>query len=221
MAAKFNGDCVRDGLTRGARAASGFCFVATACFGGEGREGLLNVSDRRDLLGKTLPYKIVLALACFLGFSCTAAFAQLPSAVGWTALPVSTSLEGSGACPANNFGGDPYPFADNCQNVIRTWNGAVADTNQNRLIIWGGGHGNYYGNEIYSLNLTANPITLTRVKDPTVPTNFANRENCIDGIPPGSPNFAPNSRESYGGLAFIPGPYEMFIEGGSVACLEG
>jgi hypothetical protein len=112
-------------------------------------------------------------------------------------------------------------FADNCQNVIRTWNGAVADTIGNRLIIWGGGHGNYYGNEIYSLNLTANPITLTRLKDPTVPTNYANAATCVDGIPPGSPNFAPNSRESYGGLEFLPGPNRMMIFDGSLACTQG
>jgi hypothetical protein len=139
--------------------------------------------------------------------------AQLPTAIGWTALPASTSLLGSGACPPNNFEGDPFQFTELCANVIRAWSGAIADTTANRLIIWGGGHMNYYGNEIYSLNLTANPITLTRLKDPTVPTNYANSQNCIDGIPPGSPNFAPNSRESYGGLAFIPGPYRLFVEG--------
>jgi hypothetical protein len=147
--------------------------------------------------------------------------AQIPTGTGWTALPASTSLQGSGACPPNYFDGDTFPFGELCANVIRAWSGAIADTTANRLIIWGGGHMNYYGNEIYSLNLTANPITLTRVKDPTVPTNYANNETCIDGIPPGSPNFAPNSRESYGGMEFIPGPYQMFIEGGSLACLLG
>src|SRR5271155_2392906 len=205
MPAKFDADCVREGV------------LAASCFWGDEREGLLIIPARRDFLRKTLPYKILLALAFLLGFSCAPAFAQLPSAVGWTALPASTSLEGSGACPANNFGGDPYPFADNCQNVIRTWNGAVADTNLNRLIIWGGGHGNYYGNEIYTLNLTANPITLTRVKDPTVPTNYADAATCVDGIPPGSPNFAPNSRESYGGLEFLTGPNRVKVFGGSLA----
>ena len=178
-------------------------------------------SDRRDLGWKTLPYKTFAGLVFCLSLFCAPAFAQLPSAVGWTALPSSTSLELSGACPANNFGGDPYPFADNCQNVIRTWNGAVADTIGNRLIIWGGGHGNYFGNEIYSLNLTANPITLTRLKDPTVPTNYADAATCVDGIPPGSPDFAPNSRESYGGLEFLPGPDRMMIFDGSLACTQG
>ena len=145
----------------------------------------------------------------------------LPTGIGWHALPIATSLENSGACPPNGFGGDPYQFADNCQNVIRTWNGAIADTTTNRLIIWGGGHDNYFGNEIYSLNLIANPITLTRVKDPTVPTNFANDANCIDGIPPGSPNFAPNAREGYGGLVFLPTPNRLMILDGSLACIQG
>jgi len=148
------------------------------------------------------------------------AAAQLPTALGWSPLPSSTSLLGSSACPPNNFEGDPFMFAEFCQNVIRTWNGAIADTTADRLIIWGGGHNNYYGNEIYSLNLTANPITLVRLKDPTIPTNYSDSQNCIDGIPPAKPN-APNSREDYGGLAFIPGPYQMFIEGGSLACLLG
>ncbi len=159
------------------------------------------------------------AALCLASFAAPA-HAQLPSAVGWTALPAATSLEGSGQCPPNGFGGDPYPFATNCQNVIRTWNGAIADTTANRLIIWGGGHDNYFGNEIYTLNLTANPITLTRVKDPTIPTNYANAANCVDGIPPSDAD-APNSRESYGGLAFLPGPYRMMILDGSLACING
>jgi hypothetical protein len=147
--------------------------------------------------------------------------AQLPTALGWSALPPTTSLQGSGACPPNNFGGDPYLFTRFCSGVIRPWSGAIADTTANRLIIWGGGHDNYYGNEIYSLNLLANPITLTRLKDPTVPSNFSNSQNCIDGIPPGSPDFAPNTRESYEGLAFISSADRMMILNGSLACYLG
>lgn len=164
--------------------------------------------------------EFILGLGLALGLFGLPAWGQLPTAVGWTALPASTSLEGSGKCPPNGFGGDPYPFADTCQNVIRSWNGAIADTTANQLIIWGGGHTNYYGNEIYSLSLTANPIALTRVKDPTVPTNYANAANCVEGIPPDAAN-APNSREDYGGLAFIPGPYRMMILDGSLACTNG
>jgi hypothetical protein len=144
----------------------------------------------------------------------------LPSGIGWHALPSNTVLQASGACPPNNFGGDPFLFAESCGNVIRSWSGAIADAtaNANRLLIWGGGHRNYFGNEIYSLNLNEIPITLTRLKDPTIPTNFANRSNCVDGIPPGSSDVAPNSRENYGGLAFIPGAYQMYTVNGALAC---
>ncbi len=191
----------------------------TACgSGGEVRPGSRHVPVASRFYSSA---QVIGALALSLAFFAPPTRAQLPTAIGWTALPTATSLAGSGECPPNNFGGDPYPFADNCANVIRTWNGAIADTIANRLIIWGGGHDNYFGNEIYSLNLLANPITLTRLKDPTVPTNYANRANCVDGIPPGSPDFAPNSRESYGGLAFIPSANRMMIFDGSLACTQG
>ncbi|MBS0367256.1 MAG: hypothetical protein JSR67_15695 [Proteobacteria bacterium] len=144
--------------------------------------------------------------------------AQMPTTLGWTALPASTSLQGSGACPPNYFGGDPFAFASNCQNVIRAWNGAVADTQGNRLIIWGGGHNNYYGNEIYALNLGANPITLTRLKDPTIPTNYANSANCVESLPPGSTGFAPNSREVYEGMAYIANAGVLYMLNGALAC---
>jgi hypothetical protein len=165
----------------------------------------------------------LLTIACgFLAVSgLRPAQGQIPTTIGWTALPASTSLQSSGACPPNNFGGDPFLFTEYCENVIRAWNGAVADTRANRLIIWGGGHNNYYGNEIYSLNLAANPITLTRLKDPTVPTNYANSRNCIESIPPGTTGFAPNSREDYEGLAFIPSADVMYMINGSLACLQG
>jgi hypothetical protein len=144
----------------------------------------------------------------------------LPTGVGWHELPSNTLLQASSACPPNNFGGDPFLFAESCGNVIRSWSGAVADTTANRLLIWGGGANNYYGNEIYSLNLTAIPITLTRIKDPTVPTNFSNSENCVESIPPGTSHVAPNSRANYGGMAFLPGPDVLYILNGSLACLQ-
>ncbi|MFZ0736452.1 MAG: hypothetical protein WBL70_01380 [Candidatus Acidiferrales bacterium] len=178
-------------------------------------------SEKRCAASRGVPW-LVAALAISLSiFFPQSLHAQLPPSLGWTALPATTSLSGSGACPPDGYGGDPYPFAEYCQNVIRAWSGAIADTTGNRLIIWGGGHINYYGNEIYALNLTANPITLLRLKDPTVPTNYANDANCVDGIPPGSPNFAPNSRESYEGMAFVANLDLMYITGGALACLNG
>jgi hypothetical protein len=145
----------------------------------------------------------------------------LPTGIGWHALASNTMLQASGACPPDNFGGDTFPFTEQCSSVIRSWSGAIADTTANRLIIWGGGANNYYGNEIYSLNLSANPVTLTRVKDPTVPTNYANSQDCVESIPPGTTDASPNSRSSYGGMAFLPGAYVMYIVDGALACRAG
>lgn len=163
------------------------------------------------------PTIIVLLLLLLAAFS-QPLHAQIPTTIGWTPLSATTALTASGACPPNDFGGDPFQFSALCQNVIRAWGGGIADTTANRFIIWGGGHNNYYGNEIYSLNLAANPITMTRLKDPTVPTNYSNSVNCVESIPPGTSDFAPNSRESYGGLAFLPVPDVMYILNGSLAC---
>src|ERR1035437_3856207 len=76
---------------------------------------------------------------------------------GWQDLP-NTQLQT--VCPPNNFqpaggGMPPYNFSDNCHYVYDAWNSAAADTKRNRLIVWGGGHAAYPGNEVYSLDMTA------------------------------------------------------------------
>ena len=48
--------------------------------------------------------------------------------------------------------------------VIAPWGGAAFDTTRNRLIVRGGGHGDYSGNEIYSFSLDT--LTWTRLTGP-------------------------------------------------------
>src|SRR5882724_309805 len=74
----------------------------------------------------------------------------IPSTLGWYEIP-NTKLRS--VCPPNGFGGSGYAFADNCWTVLEAWNSAAMDTARNRLIIWGGGHSDYSGNEIYALDL--------------------------------------------------------------------
>lgn len=77
---------------------------------------------------------------------------------GWDELP-NTHMRY--VCPPNTT---EYNFADRCNNAINAWSGGVLDTLRNRLLIWGGGHGDYYGNEVYALNL--NGFTFSRLTDP-------------------------------------------------------
>ncbi len=130
---------------------------------------------------------------------------------GWNTLP-NTMLQN--VCPPDFFGGQDYAFYDNCANVIRAWSGGVADTTRNRIIIWGGGHQNYYGNEVYSLNLNDNPQTLTRLNDPS-PINTS--QICIPTLSDGNPN----SRETYSNLVYMQHVDKMFSFQGALACGDG
>ena len=135
----------------------------------------------------------------------------IPSSLGWYQIP-NTKLKN--VCPPNNFGGSGYPFTDMCQNVTEAWNSAVFDTTRNRLIIWGGGHGDYYGNEIYALNL--NTLTIQRITDPGLP--LGSETTCQEAI---AGSIQPNSRHTYDGITYMPNVDRMFAFGGSLACGGG
>jgi len=131
---------------------------------------------------------------------------------GWTKL-TGTTLKGGSEnatpCPANNFNGYGYSYADSCQNVYNAWNSAVADLNRNRLIIWGGGHADYGGNEIYSLELSTKPQELIRLDPPSPPNNTT---NCVETLADGRPN----SRHTYDGIVYMPNADQMVSFGGSL-----
>ena len=111
-------------------------------------------------------------------------------------------------CPANNFGGLPYPFASMCGNVVNAWSGGTADTRRNRLVIWGGGHGDYQGNEIYALNLTAAPPTMTRLTNPSAWNYSVSYEVNPDGTP--------TSRHTYNDLVYLPVQDALFSFSGGL-----
>jgi hypothetical protein len=120
---------------------------------------------------------------------------------GWYSAP-NSRLES--VCPAAT---KEYDFPGRCRYVIAAWNGGVADTKLNRLIIWGGGHADYAGNEIYAFD----PISLRmqRLNDPS-PINSTGK--CVETLSDGKPN----SRHTYAGLAYIAHVNQMFSFGGSL-----
>ena len=147
---------------------------------------------------------------------------------GWEELP-NTTLNAQ--CPEDGFNGasnpingDPmYDFPFFCQNVTAAWSGAALDTTRNQLYIWGGGHMNYLGNEIYALNLNSVP-TMSRLTDPglleyetTLPQEhlselpvLVNNELIYNGT-------QPKSRETYDGMVYLPIPDKLWAWSGSLA----
>ena len=135
-------------------------------------------------------------------FTTTAAGTSLvPYRIGWTELP-NTKL--NAVCPHDS---PDYPFSKNCFQVVGAWSGGIADIARNRLIIWGGGHNDYFGNELYFLDLADQK--LKRLNDPSPIATGTKDVELSD--------HTPNSRHTYGGLAHLAHADRMFVYGGSPA----
>lgn len=137
-----------------------------------------------------------------------AAAQDIPPALGWHELP-GTTLRA--VCPPNNFNGSSYDFYDSCRMVTMAWNSAVMDTRRNRLIVWGGGHGDYLGNEVYAVDLQ--PLKVSRLTDPGLPLPKG-KGDCPEAIVNGT---QPNSRHTYDAIAYIEHADRMWAVSGALA----
>ncbi len=90
--------------------------------------------------------------------------------------------------------------------VVSAWCGAALDTKRDRLVIWGGGHADYHGNELYAFDVQK--LAWQRLTDP-FPNPVKDQEVNADGTP--------NSRHTYGGLAYLAHADRFFGLGGSLA----
>jgi hypothetical protein len=95
--------------------------------------------------------------------------------------------------------------------VIDAWGGGAFDSARDRLFIWGGGHGDYGGNEIYVFDVETMAWSRPWGPEPVVTT-----------IPPEcSSTYAggtPSSRHTYDGIEFIPTTGQMWASGGFRFC---
>ncbi|MFO1436590.1 MAG: hypothetical protein U1F34_09690 [Gammaproteobacteria bacterium] len=96
-------------------------------------------------------------------------------------------------------------FAD---AIIIAWNGGTVDPIRNRLLVWGGGHNDYWGNEMYALDLPT--LSIKRIIEPS-PDTF--KSNCDSALPDGTPT----ARHTYDGLTFITHSDRFFATSGSKA----
>lgn len=132
---------------------------------------------------------------------------NLPQGSGWHTLP-NTTL--NAVCAATN--GFPQVWgAEGCFGIL-SWSGGAFDSRRNRLIVTGGGHNGYYGNELYALDLGTR--AMTRLNDPGLP--IAN--GCQEAIAGGT---QPNSRHTYDGIEYMPNVDRLFVFSGSLACGPG
>lgn len=142
---------------------------------------------------------------------------------GWTAY-ANTKLQS--IAPPNNYGGWGYNFPSSVDGVLNAWGAGTLDTKRNRLIFWGGGHGDYSGNELYALYL--DPVPNLSDCLVSIGGRFGRITN-PGGIPFGGTGYVeisgaevladgtPNSRHTYGGVVYVPHLDKIWAYGGSLA----
>lgn len=93
--------------------------------------------------------------------------------------------------------------------VMNDWSGGAYDSQRDQLIIWGGGHGGYGGNEVYVFDLGT--LAWKRLTDPSAPPG-------VDV--PYAPDGAPTSRHTYGYVAYAPPPLDWFCSFGGAGFFQ-
>lgn len=91
--------------------------------------------------------------------------------------------------------------------IIQAWNGGTCDTARSRLLVWGGGHNDYWGNEMYALDLPS--LTMKRIVEPSSVTLQSSN---VSSLPDGTPT----SRHTYGGLTYIAHQDRFFAVNGAL-----
>lgn len=92
------------------------------------------------------------------------------------------------------------------------WAGGVLDTKRDRLLVWGGGHADYTGNEIYAFDLAT--LKWSRIwgpskEIPASPESGKTQDTYADGNP--------SARHTYDNLVYNPARDVLFSSGGSLS----
>jgi hypothetical protein len=122
-------------------------------------------------------------------------------------LPADSWFEAPGTkmkdvCAPASFG---VNGVQGCKAIIGAWGGGAWDPVHRKMLIWGGGHNDYWGNEVYAFDLTTGKWE--RLTDPS-PGPF-NKDPLDDGNPV--------SRHTYDGLTYIVHADRFFGQAGSRA----
>jgi hypothetical protein len=128
---------------------------------------------------------------------------SLAAAQCWSELPNTKLRAVLAPAPA----GVPAQSWWNPVQIMQGYSGAALDTKRSRLLVWGGGHADYPGNELYALEFLPVPRAL-RLTDPSPYAMDQTTEALADG--------RPTSRHTYSGLVFLPDQDALWAYGGSL-----
>jgi len=118
----------------------------------------------------------------------------------WTSAPASDLLT-TCAPVAEQFEG--VALVIGCRGITEAWGGGAWDPLHRKMLVWGGGHADYGGNEVYAFDVAT--MAWERLTDPTLPPFD------MDPLPDGNPV----SRHTYSGLQWLDAQQRFFAIGGS------
>jgi MYXO-CTERM domain-containing protein len=121
----------------------------------------------------------------------------------WYQIPNSKLRD---VCPPNDA---DYDWHFHCQNATGAWSGGTVDTTRGRLLIWGGGHADYKGNEIYAFDFAALSWSIVWGPTPGAQIPSGGTHDVYDDGNPGS-------RHTYSGLSYVPTTDSLISMGGSL-----
>lgn len=127
---------------------------------------------------------------------------DLPEGKGWLELP-DTEISEVCACTE----GFPEVCATSGCDGVFAWSSGAYDSLRQRLIVFGGGHSDYFGNELYSLSLSDR--RMTRLNDPGLPLD----SECSYSTANGS---QAASRHTYDTFLYVEHADRLFTFGGSM-----
>lgn len=96
--------------------------------------------------------------------------------------------------------------------VVGAWSGGVYDSERNAMVLWGGGHADYAGNEVYAFDLDT--TTWTRLTDPSLDVGGDEASGYY-------PDGLPRSRHTYDYLVFVPDFDALCSVGGAGMYMSG
>ena len=104
---------------------------------------------------------------------------------------------------------------------MRAWNGGAYDTRRDRLVIWGGGHGDYGGNEVYVFDVRR--LRWERLTEPSATTRCSGRLNEEAGQTEYRINGdgTPVAHHTYDGIEYVPSVDKLFVKGTSIWPIGG
>lgn len=96
--------------------------------------------------------------------------------------------------------------------IVDAWSGGVYDRDRDRMVVWGGGHADYSGNEVYAFDLES--LAWSRLNDPSLDVGGDEASGYY-------PDGLPRSRHTYDYLVYVPELGSMCSAGGAGLWMSG